>query len=79
VNLLLSRTNASNSDGAAQVLQGWQMPHGHVRLHDWLTGDVTSVRPRCPSTRGLSPDVIHVAGSKNLLSDIPWVQPAYLP
>jgi hypothetical protein len=31
------------------------------------------------AVRGLSPDVIHVAGSKNLLSDIPWVQPAYLP
>jgi hypothetical protein len=68
-NLLLSRTNAGNSDGAAQVLQGWQMLHGHLRLHDWLTGDVNFGTTEVPeyaaveAVRGLSPDVIHVAAA----------------
>jgi hypothetical protein len=69
LNLLLSRTNATNSDGAAQVLQGWQMLHGHVRLHDWLTGDVNFGTTEVPeyaaveAIRGLSPDVVHVAAA----------------
>ncbi|MCW2931691.1 MAG: hypothetical protein JWM19_2653 [Actinomycetia bacterium] len=68
-NLLLSRTNAGNSDGAAQVMQGWQMLHGHVRLHDWLTGDVNFGTTEVPeyaaveAVRGLRPDVIHVAAA----------------
>jgi len=68
-NLLLSRTNATNSDGAAQILQGWQMLHGHVRLHDWLTGDVNFSTTEVPeyaaieAVRGLSPDVVHVAAA----------------
>ncbi len=69
VYLLLSRTNATNSDGAAQALQGWQMLHGHVRLAGWLTGDVNFATTEVPeyalveAVRGLTPDAIHVAAA----------------
>ena len=45
------------------------MLHGHVRLHDWLTGDVNFGTTEVPeyaaveAVRGLGPDVIHVAAA----------------
>jgi hypothetical protein len=40
VNLLLSQTTAANSDGASQALQAWDLLHGNVLQHGWITGDV---------------------------------------
>jgi hypothetical protein len=40
VNLRLSQTTAANSDGASQALQAWDLLHGNVLQHGWITGDV---------------------------------------
>jgi hypothetical protein len=37
--LRISLASRVNSDGANQALQGWDMLHGHLLLHGWLTGD----------------------------------------
>jgi hypothetical protein len=39
--LRISLGSRVNSDGANNVLQGWDMLHGHVLLHGWLIGDAT--------------------------------------
>jgi len=40
VNLRLSQTTAANSDGASQALQAWDLLHGNLLQHGWITGDV---------------------------------------
>jgi hypothetical protein len=37
--LKISFISAVNSDGANIALQGWDMVHGNVLLHGWVTGD----------------------------------------
>jgi hypothetical protein len=67
--LRLSRTRAVNSDGASQALQGWDMLHGNVLLHDWSLGDVSYYTTEVPQymlvefLRGLNQDVVHVAAA----------------
>src|ERR1700730_15066537 len=48
--LLQSRTVPVGSDGASQALQAWDLLHGNPLPHGWWV-------------RGLSADVIHVAGA----------------
>jgi hypothetical protein len=40
LNVRLSQTTATNSDGASQALQGWDFLHGNILQHNWITGDV---------------------------------------
>ena len=37
----ISMTSQVNSDGAAIALQGWDMLHGHLLLHGWVTADAS--------------------------------------
>ena len=67
--LRLSQTNATNSDGASQALQGWDMLHGNLLLHGWITGDVTYYTTEVPEymlvelAHGLNADAVHVAAA----------------
>jgi len=67
--LRVSRTVPVNSDGAANALQAWAMLHGNLLLHGWLLSDVSFYTTELPQymlielTRGLSPDVVHVAAA----------------
>jgi hypothetical protein len=69
VYLRLARTLATNSDGASQALQAWDMLHGNVLLHGWTLGDVTFYTTELPeymlveAVRGLNQDVVHVAAA----------------
>src|SRR5215471_4295917 len=38
--LRLSQTIGSHSDAAAPMLQGWDMLHGNLLQHGWITADV---------------------------------------
>ena len=64
-----SRTIAVGSDGASQALQAWDLLHGNVLLHGWWVTDVSFYTTELPQyalielARGLSADVIHVAGA----------------
>jgi hypothetical protein len=68
-NLRLSQTNATNSDGASQALQAWDMLHGNLLLHAWMTGDVTYYTTEVPEymlvelVHGLNADAVHVAAA----------------
>jgi hypothetical protein len=68
-NLRLSQTNATNSDGASQALQAWDMLHGNPLLRGWWVTDVSFYTTELPQyaaielVRGLSADVMHVAGA----------------
>jgi hypothetical protein len=68
-NLRLSQTNATNSDGASQALQGWDMLHGNLLLHGWITGDVTYYTTEVPEymlvelVHGLNADAVHIAAA----------------
>jgi hypothetical protein len=67
--LRLARTQAVDSDGAAQALQASDMLHGNVLLHGWWLSDVSFYTTELPQyvlvelVRGLSPDVVHVAAA----------------
>jgi hypothetical protein len=67
--LRVSRTLATNSDGAAQALQAWDMLHGNLLLHGWQLSDVSFYTTELPEymlvelARGLNADVIHVASA----------------
>jgi hypothetical protein len=37
----ISMRGLLNSDGASFALQGWDMLHGHLLLHGWITADVS--------------------------------------
>src|ERR1700722_10122471 len=68
-NLRLSQTNATNSDGASQALQAWDMLHGNLLLHGWITGDVTYYTTEVPEymlvelVHGLNSDAVHIAAA----------------
>jgi hypothetical protein len=67
--LRLSQTIGSNSDSAAPALQGWDMLHGNLLQHGWITADV----PYFPTevtedalivlVRGLNSDAVHWGGA----------------
>lgn len=39
--LRISISSSMTSDGASIALQGWDMLHGHLLLHGWITADAT--------------------------------------
>jgi hypothetical protein len=64
-----ARSLATNSDGASNVLQAWDMLHGNVLLRHWSLSDVSFYTTELPEYmlvelfRGLSPSVISAAGA----------------
>ena len=64
-----SRTVSVGSDGASQALQAWDLLHGNPLLRGWWVTDVSFYTTELPQyalielARGLTPDVIHVAGA----------------
>jgi hypothetical protein len=69
LNHRLSQTIAANSDGASQALQGWDMLHGNLLQHGWITGDVAyfpndvSVYGLIGLLHGLNADSVHWYGA----------------
>jgi hypothetical protein len=67
--LHISRSVPTNSDGAANALQAWDMLHGNLLLHNWWLSDVSFYTTELPEymvvelVRGLNADVVHVAGA----------------
>jgi hypothetical protein len=67
--LRISRTLATNSDGASQALQAGDMLHGNLVLHGWQLSDVSFYTTELPEymlvelLRGLNADVVHVASA----------------
>ncbi len=67
--LRLSRTASVDSDGAANVLQAWDMLHGNLLLRGWRLSDVSFYTTELPQymlvelIRGISPDVVHIAAA----------------
>jgi hypothetical protein len=67
--LWLSRTQATESDGASNALEAWDMLHGNPLLRGWTLTDVSFYTTELPEymlvelIRGLSADVIHVAAA----------------
>lgn len=67
--LLESRTQAANSDSAAQVLQGWEMLHGNPLLRGWFLSDVSFYTFEVPldglvaAVRGNNVDAVHIAAA----------------
>lgn len=67
--LRISRTLATNSDGASQALQAWDMLHGNLVLHGWQLSDVSFYTTELPEymlvelLRGLNADIVHVASA----------------
>jgi hypothetical protein len=67
--LRMSRTQASNSDGASNALQAWDILHGNVLLRGWTLSDVSFYTTEIPQYAlvelfyGLRGDVIHVAAA----------------
>jgi hypothetical protein len=65
----ISRTVPTNSDGAANALQAWDMLHGNLLLHGWWLSDVSFYTTELPQymlvelVRGLNADVVHVAAA----------------
>jgi hypothetical protein len=58
----------TNSDGASNALQAWDMLHGNLLLHGWRLSDVSFYTTELPQYMliealfGLGPWVVHVAG-----------------
>jgi hypothetical protein len=58
-----------SSDGAANVLQAWDMLHGNLLLHQWWVSDVSFYTTELPQymlvevLTGLGPWVVHVAAA----------------
>jgi hypothetical protein len=67
--LRLSQTAPVNSDGASNVLQGWDMLHGNLLLHGWSVSDVSFYTTDLPQyaivdwLHGLGPDVVHIVSA----------------
>src|SRR5882724_696105 len=68
-NLRLSQTVGANSDGASQVLQGWDMLHGNLLQHGWITSDVPFFPTEVTEdafivlVHGLNSDAVHWGGA----------------
>jgi hypothetical protein len=69
LNLRLSQTMGSNSDSAGPALEGWDMLHGNILQHGWVTADVpyfpTEVTEYAlvVAVRGLNSDAVHWGGA----------------
>jgi hypothetical protein len=69
LNLRLSQTTAANSDGASQALQAWDLLHGNLLQHGWITGDVAYfpndvlVYALIDLVHGLNEDAVHWYGA----------------
>jgi hypothetical protein len=67
--LRMSLTLATNSDGASNALQAWDMLHGNVLLHGWSLSDVSFYTTELPEymlvelTHGLNADVVHIGAA----------------
>jgi hypothetical protein len=67
--LRISRTVPTNSDGAANALQAWDMLHGNLLLRGWWLSDVSFYTTELPQymlvelVHGLNADVVHVAAA----------------
>jgi hypothetical protein len=67
--LRISRTVPTNSDGAANALQAWDMLHGNLLLRGWWLSDVSFYTTELPEymlvelAHGLNADVVHVAAA----------------
>ncbi len=67
--LRMSMTVATNSDGASNALQAWDMLHGNLLLHGWWLSDVSFYTTELPEymlveiTRGLNADVVHIGSA----------------
>jgi hypothetical protein len=64
-----SRSLGTDSDGASNVLQAWDMLHGNPLLRGWWLSDVSFYTTELPEymltalARGLNPGVINAAGA----------------
>jgi hypothetical protein len=64
-----SRTQPTNSDGASNALQAWDMLHGNLLLRGWRVSDVSFYTTELPqymlveAVRGLGSDVVHVCAA----------------
>jgi hypothetical protein len=64
-----SQTAPVPSDGAANILQAWDMLHGNVLLHGWRVSDVSFYTTELPqyvlieALLGLGPWVVHVGAA----------------
>lgn len=67
--LLQARTYGTDSDGASNALQAWDMLHGNVLLHGWWLSDVSFYTTELPeyvtveAITGLQPDVVHLCAA----------------
>ena len=67
--LCMSRAQATNSDGASNALQAWDILHGNLLLHGWTLSDVSFYTTELPqyalieAVYGLHADVVHVAAA----------------
>jgi hypothetical protein len=71
--LRISDTFPMISDGANNALQGWDLLHGHLLLHNWIIGDATYYTLELPlfalteSVTGLTAATTHVVAALTLL------------
>jgi hypothetical protein len=62
----ISSAVGMDADAANKALQGWDLLHGHLLLHGWITGDATFYALESPlyalveAFTGLSPLVTHI-------------------
>src|SRR6202050_37657 len=67
--LRMSLTVATNSDGASNALQAWDMLHGNLLLHGWRLSDVSFYTTELPEymlvelAHGLNADVVHIGAA----------------
>jgi hypothetical protein len=70
----ISFSSAINSDGANNALQAWDMLHGHLLLHGWVTGDASVYTLELPllaiveSLFGLTSTTCHIASALTYLA-----------
>ena len=67
--LRMSSTVATNSDGASNALQAWDMLHGNLLLHGWWLSDVSFYTTELPEymlvelVHGLNAGVVHIGAA----------------
>jgi hypothetical protein len=72
--LRISLSSPVNSDGANNALQAWDMLHGHLLLHGWITGDASVYTFELPllaiteSLFGLTSTTCHIASALTYLT-----------
>jgi hypothetical protein len=67
--LRMSMTAVTNSDGASNALQAWDMLHGNLTLHGWNMADASYYTTELPEymlvelAHGLNADVVHIGAA----------------